>query len=180
MNDKIIYYLQQQQFQKAYAQAYLYFPKVKGHILKHGGNKADAEDVFQDGLLVMTENLTTLNYELKSSATTYLFGICKLLWLAKCRKQGKEIPTDEIPEVELNEDDLLEKLEKEKQFVQLGKVMNDIGEKCQELLLLFYGKKLSMKMIANKLKFSSEKIARNQKYKCLERAKNLVSTKNSS
>lgn len=46
-----------------------------------------------------------------------------------------------------------------------------LGQKCKELLELFYFKKLSMKDISKKLGFASEKVAKNQKYRCIEKAK---------
>ena len=49
-----------------------------------------------------------------------------------------------------------------------------IGKKCQELLQFFYFNNLSMKEIAIKLGFSSEKVAKNQKYRCIEKAKDYL------
>jgi RNA polymerase sigma factor (sigma-70 family) len=69
------------------------------------------------------------------------------------------------------ETDLERILEKEEKLKLAASVVSDLGAKCQEILKLFYYRSLKMKEIAEKLGFRSEKIARNQKYKCLERAK---------
>jgi hypothetical protein len=46
-----------------------------------------------------------------------------------------------------------------------------LGEKCKQILILFYFKKESYKKIATLLDFSDDKIAKNQKYRCLQKAK---------
>jgi hypothetical protein len=51
------------------------------------------------------------------------------------------------------------------------KALETIGEKCWHILKAFYYEGLSMAKIALQFGFSSEKSAKNQKYKCLERAK---------
>jgi hypothetical protein len=44
-------------------------------------------------------------------------------------------------------------------------------KKCKQLLILFYFKKKSFREIAAALAFSDEKVAKNQKYRCLQKAK---------
>ncbi|WP_315821201.1 hypothetical protein [Paraflavitalea speifideaquila] len=50
--------------------------------------------------------------------------------------------------------------------------MLELGERCRELLLLFYNGGLKLKDIAARMGYSSENTAKNQKYKCLEAARN--------
>jgi DNA-directed RNA polymerase specialized sigma24 family protein len=52
------------------------------------------------------------------------------------------------------------------------KVLNELGERCRELLLFFYTGGMKLKDIAVKMGYNSENTAKNQKYKCLEAAKN--------
>ena len=62
-------------------------------------------------------------------------------------------------------------IEDDKPLKQAQEAVMKLGQKCKELLELFYFKKLSMKEIAKKLGFASEKGAKNQKYRCIEKAK---------
>ena len=73
------------------------------------------------------------------------------------------------------ESEFQEAIEREAKFKQIESVLTQIGDKCLQLLKLFYYEGLSMKIIASKVGLKSEKIAKNQKYKCLERAKLKVS-----
>lgn len=52
------------------------------------------------------------------------------------------------------------------------KVVAELKDRCRELLLLFYEGGLKLKDIATRMGYSSENVAKNQKYKCLEAARN--------
>lgn len=58
----------------------------------------------------------------------------------------------------------------------MEKALTQIGKKCQELLELFYGFGKSMAEIAKKLDFRNEKVAKAQKYKCIQKAKEIAFT----
>jgi DNA-directed RNA polymerase specialized sigma subunit len=62
-------------------------------------------------------------------------------------------------------------VEEIQQMENLRFVMNlfeTLGEKCKQVLTLFYFEELSMRDICEKLAFSSEQVLRNKKYKCLQ------------
>lgn len=83
MNDqKLIELLQSNKTDKAFANLYKGYPKVEKLILSKGGTKADAQDVFQEALIVLYRKVTSTKFELTSQLSTYLiicsrdFGIC--------------------------------------------------------------------------------------------------------
>jgi len=65
-----------------------------------------------------------------------------------------------------------ELLEKETRAKLAEQVLNELGQRCRELLLLFYKTGLQLKDIASRMGYNSENTVKNQKYKCLEAAKN--------
>ena len=69
------------------------------------------------------------------------------------------------------EEELQKAIEKEEKMKVTENILARLGDRCFELLKLFYHDSLSMKEIAIKMDFKSEKIAKNQKYKCIQRAK---------
>lgn len=176
MNDEqIIIQLRGNKRDKALVKLYRYFPKVEKLILSKGGSKADAQDIFQESLIIFCEKVEDDGFELTSSANTYIYGICRLLWRNELRKR-KNQKWSEI-QTELNDDaeqELEAKLLQDSRINLIESVLNDLGKRCLELLKLFYYQALSMKDIVKKLDFSSEKIAKNQKYKCMERARKKV------
>jgi RNA polymerase sigma factor (sigma-70 family) len=72
----------------------------------------------------------------------------------------------------ISEQEFLSEIEHENQFKLAEKVITELGERCREILILFYFRSLSLKTIASKMGYNSEATAKNQKYKCLESAKN--------
>jgi len=141
-------------------------------VLKNSGSREDAEDIYQEALIILIRKVQSADFVLTSSLNTYLYSICRFLWSERLRKKNKniEVELEKVePALSENELELLSKKETENTLAE--KAFQQLGEKCKQLLLLFYFKKQAMKDIALKLKFSSEKVAKNQKYRCIEKAK---------
>jgi DNA-directed RNA polymerase specialized sigma subunit len=62
-------------------------------------------------------------------------------------------------------------LQEEEKFKKAETALQKLGDKCKKLLQLFYAQKKSFKEIADELDFTNEKIAKNQKYRCMEKAR---------
>ena len=55
-------------------------------IQKNNGNENDARDMFQEALLVFIKKLQTPNFELTAQPKTYLYAVCRNLWLKQLQK----------------------------------------------------------------------------------------------
>ncbi|HTL80786.1 MAG TPA: sigma-70 family RNA polymerase sigma factor, partial [Bacteroidia bacterium] len=114
--------------------------------------------------------------KLTSSIATFLFSICRFQWMNELRKRKKDASTPLSIDITAEDEKLFsEAIEEESKFKKAESAFMQLGEKCRELLQLFYHRKLDLKSIAGKLGFSNEKIAKNQKYRCLEKAKEIYS-----
>lgn len=171
----IVQLIREKKHSKAFGRLYGYFPVIEKHILKNGGDKDIAADIYQDALVILCRKVENAEFKLTSSLNTYVFSIVRHLWNDELKKRKREQPMiGELSENAITEheweNDVLEN-QKANLAVQ---ALNSIGARCKQLLLLFYTENKSMKDIAKKMEFSSEKIAKNQKYKCLEKAKALL------
>jgi RNA polymerase sigma factor (sigma-70 family) len=155
---------------KALKQLYLYFPKFKKMVIAQGGRKQDAEDIFQEAIIVLIRKVNEADFKLSSAVSTYLFAICKYMWWDNQRNSGSKLSTEELELPSNVLDDLETAVNREKQYKLAEQAFDKLGEKCREILQQFYLQRNSMKVIASKLKLKSEKVARNQKYKCLQKA----------
>lgn len=176
-DSQIIELLQRNNYAKVSEKLYGYFPVIKRFILKNSGSREDAEDIYQEALIILIRKVNTPEFILTSSLNTYLYSICRFLWSERLKKQSKHIEVD----IEKNQHasiahelDTLYKTESEHKLAE--KAFQQLGEKCKHLLLLFYFKKMSMRDIALKLNFRSEKVAKNQKYRCIDKAKENLQT----
>lgn len=86
MNDeKIIQMLREGQETKAFQKLYDHLPKVEELIRKNSGKRSDAKDVFQDALVIFHQKVKN-DLQLTSSIGTYIYGVCRNLWMDELRK----------------------------------------------------------------------------------------------
>jgi RNA polymerase sigma factor (sigma-70 family) len=171
-DQEIIELLKNGKQDKPFRALYKHFPSMKKLILSKGGKLEDAEDIYQEALIILFGKVNEADFKLTSQLHTYLYSICRILWKDELKKRNQLQFAD--VETKLNkaeEDNLEELLENENKAKLAEKVIMELGEKCKELLLLFYAQALSMKKIATKMGYNSENTVKNQKYKCLEAAK---------
>ncbi len=170
MSDQdIIGLLKSQQNHKAFVKLYKYENVVKKHVLSQHGTKQDAQDIFQEALIILHRKANIEAFELTSSLNTLIFGISKNLWRDQLRKKKTILQENNNTIADTIEFDL--SIEQEKKFRLAENALENIAEQCKKLLELFYIKKESMISIANLLGMSSENAAKTQKYKCLEKAR---------
>ena len=150
------------------------FPKVVRLITKNSGTLDSAKDIFQDGLVILMEKVYRKELDLTCSVGTFLYSICRNLWLEQLRKDQKSISfidpyssliADIISIDEETDPDV---------FETVNKAIETLGDPCKQLLECFYYENLSWVEIATSLGYSSAASARNQKYKCLERIRKTV------
>lgn len=170
--DQIIDLIKNRQEEKAYSHLYRYFPVVRKFIVNNGGTRQDAQDIFQDALIIFTRKVQDNAFEQKAQMTTYLYGICRLLWKSHCRKQQRSQAFQSDFSEFTSIDDAEVDIEHEQKVKTAEWALDVLGAKCLQLLNLFYYQDKTMLEISKAMGFASEKLAKNQKFKCLEKARN--------
>jgi len=154
---------------------YRNYPVYKSVFIKSGGNASNAADIYQEALYILIQKISDEKFILSCSINSYLFGICKNLSHEYFRNKDKEVVIEFNTDTDAEEPDFLEPfIEEEKKYSALDKALIKIGERCISILSMFYTQQLSMAEIAANLGFRSEKSAKTQKYKCIEKARNLT------
>ena len=157
---------------------YLYqnfFPLTKSIVEKNSGNFEDAEDVFQDGIIVLFEKISSGPLILNCSLKTFFYSICRNIWMQRLDRKWRLLYQDEIVTeaaqeyeaipLEINE----EKLEKTRLYqVHFLSLPSD----CQKVLSMFISK-MPLKKVAQVMKYKDENYAKTRKYLC----KNLLRKK---
>lgn len=151
------------------------YPMVLKHITLNNGSEEDAQDIFQDAYYILLQKVDDANFVLTSQLNTFLVGISKKLWLKNITKNtvNPELYKEEILFNEKYADDADE--EKLNKVRNLSDGISLLGEPCKTLLIQYYYFKQTMKEIAALLNYTNAENAKNQKYKCLQRLKKLVS-----
>src|SRR5689334_17553065 len=108
MTDKqIIEFLRNNKYQKAVNKLYDVLSTVKNYIRSNNGTTDDAEDIFQDALVVLYKNVQSNSFALTVPLKTYLLAIVKNLWWQELRRRNKIPVTSgqaDIPDVIFSED----------------------------------------------------------------------------
>ena len=146
------------------------FNPVKQLILNNAGSENDAEDIFQEALIIIFKKLKEdQKFVLTSAFTTYIYSISRLLWLKHLRNI-KKIEIDPLNR------DLEEKIEFEPpspvqdQDLRMAiyqRTLLQIPEDCQNILRLT-AQDLTSSEIARQLGFRSEGYVRKRRHFCKE------------
>jgi len=171
-DQQIIEQIRSNRNDKAFLALYKHFPMVRKLVLTKGGNLADAEDLYQEALIILCRKINETDFKLTAQLSTYLYSVCRFLWKDELKKRKKFQFADFETGIDQGEEDNLSELVSQENNIKLAeKIVNELGERCRELLLLFYSRTMKLTEIAKKMGYNSENTAKNQKYKCLESAK---------
>lgn len=159
--------------EKELQQLYKKLPEVKRFLHTFGCRSLDSEDIFQEALLIYTRKKQEATFTLSVEPIHYVKNICKLLWYNQARKTGKQ------NSVELSDDLLVIEsstwFQKEMALQVVEQTLAKLGKQCQEILQLVYGLGWNMVEVAKKVGLRNDKVAKAQKYRCIQKAKELTS-----
>jgi RNA polymerase sigma factor (sigma-70 family) len=147
---------------------------VQTLIVNNSGNAEDAKDVFQEAVIILYEKARSGTFELNCLIRTYVYSVCKRLWLKRLHQMQRFTPEIETLEETVAVEEEMEAHDQHNSDFQLmEKAMQNLGEPCKSLLESYYLHKKSMVAIAEEFGYTNADNAKNQKYKCLLRLKKL-------
>ena len=142
-------------------------PNVKKHVVNNGGSLDDAFDVFQEALMVFYKLAVSQKFEsAKYKIHGFVFTISKNLWINQARKKASSQNWEKTREKEDFDSTVLDNLIDNERKTALELVFQTLGEKCTEILTLFFYNKLSLKEIAEKLGDRSEDAVKVKSHRC--------------
>ncbi len=151
-----------------------HFTMIQHFVENNNGSFDDARDVFQEAMIALYEKVQLDSFVLTCQIKTYLFSICKHLWLKRLQQMGKySSPLSENEESISIELDMGQIEKKDAAFAIMDRALNSLGEPCKSLLEGYYLNKKGMQELASQFGYTNADNAKNQKYKCLMRLKKL-------
>lgn len=145
------------------------FSPVAHYIARMGGSLEEAQDIFQDALVIYYEKVTSVQAEMIISEKAYVLGIAKKIWLQRYKAGSKHQPLNDF-DTEIVTDEQL----------AAGKILyylETAGKKCMELLKAYYYDHLQVSHVTALFGYSSAHSATVAKYKCLEKVRETVKQK---
>ena len=145
-----------------------YFSLVRSFVLNNNGTTDDAKDVFQEAVIAIFRYSQNENFELKCSFETFLYSICRTIWLNNLRNQRVHLnKINEISEFIIFSSSTNEMIEESLEYKLYQKHFQRLSEECKKLLQLFFDK-VSYAEIAKLLGYSSVGFVKKKKFNCKE------------
>jgi RNA polymerase sigma factor (sigma-70 family) len=146
------------------------FNAVKQLVVHNAGSDSDAEDIFQEALIIVFKKLRDEpDFKLTANFTTYIYSISRLIWL-KHLKQVKKIEIDPLNrdmEERIEFEEPLPVEDKDLRMAIYQRTLSRIPEDCQKILRLT-AEDITSREIARQLGFRSEGYVRKRRHFCKE------------
>jgi RNA polymerase sigma factor (sigma-70 family) len=147
---------------------------IQAFVLNNNGTYDDARDVFQEAMIVLYENAKSETFVLTCQIKTYIYSICRRLWLKRLQQLNKfSAQVESLEETVPVEEDIESHEKRDADFAIMDRALGSLGEPCRGILEAYYLQKKDMAEIANAFGYTNADNAKNQKYKCLMRLKKL-------
>lgn len=153
-----------------------YYPVVLRLITQNSGDEEDAEDIYQEALIVLYEKVKDPQFKLSSSLKTFIYSISRNKWLYKLRQEGVGgVSFDDV-------EDFIDVADEPQDFDSepidydnlVEEALQKMDETCRKLLEYFYFHKLPLEAIAQKLGYNNANTAKAKKNKCMNRARSIA------
>lgn len=152
------------------ALAYLYkdiLPKVRTHILKNSGSKEEADDLFQDAVIIFFQKVKEGQFNENHDVGGFIYTICKNLWInvSKRKKVNQKYVDHSVNSHKQDDNQLDQVINKEKENA-MHELFSFLDERCRQLMKSIIYDRKSMAEICEELGYKNEKVAKASKYRC--------------
>ncbi len=151
---------------------------IKSMVYTYGGNEADANDVFQDSLLLLFMKVSQNGFQLSSKFETFFYGLAKYIWInkkAKYRKENRIEDSETFDSLGLHNNDY-DWVEKQELKFRIKRAFDLLPSDCRRLLRwIARGKRL--REVADIMGISLD-TAKKKSSACRKQLKNLLNKMN--
>lgn len=153
----------------------LMMPPVVRYVQRNSGSLADAEDVFQETLMVLAEKVQQPDFQLTASLKTYLVTIARNIWLKRLRDQRvlllrTGMAEEDIADLPAETSDHDESSQSNALLCWLDKATPF----CRALLRAVFFDNEPMETLLLRMGWKNRHTAANQKYKCVQQVKRVA------
>lgn len=151
-------------------------PVIYYDIKINSGTQEDAEDHFQDTMIVVAANVKGGKY-VEGNFEAYFKRVSKNLWLKKLRDGSKMKQTeydDSFNKADEYDDEFVENMIRYDTVIDLvNEKLNELDENCHKVITMFYHHKISLGEIAEKFSWEYS-YAKKKVFLCRKKLKEMV------
>lgn len=137
----------------------------------------DILDVYQDAIIVLNKKIMREeSLDLTCSIQTFLFSIGKNLLKKKGMNNNKWSLKEDSYEIipDIGDLGVIKIIELSEQQQQLFDAIDQLGDKCQNILKMFYYQRYSMESIKTEMGYKHVDVARSQKLRCMKSLRAII------
>ncbi|HUI11470.1 MAG TPA: sigma-70 family RNA polymerase sigma factor [Bacteroidota bacterium] len=146
---------------------------VESLVVRGGGRREDADDVLQEALVALWENVRTGRFSLSARLGTYIYATAKHIWFRRRARGRREIAGEAVDPPDGGESPLEEAISEEEASI-VRRALDELGEPCRTILLMFYWEEEPMESIAARLGMANADTVKSRKYQCKKALGELV------
>jgi RNA polymerase sigma factor (sigma-70 family) len=152
------------------------FRKIRFLITTNNGSEVDAEDIFQETLVVLFRKLRETNYQITSSLNTFIYAVARTMWLKELNSRKIKAEIFDTEDSYISDlPDIIDLIEKNERLKLFREKFEELSNDCKKVLNMFLNN-LSIKDITRIMGYSSEQHTKNRQYRCkkslIEKIKN--------
>ena len=149
-----------------------YYPAIENFVKRNSGTPADAQDVFQETIIVLLDKVPKEDFIMTSSIKTYIIAVASNIWLKRLREAKKVTRFEmnyELEDLSLAEWEMKE--ESKMQGNRLQRIFERLTRHCVIFLTKTFLSGVSREKLIEEMGYRNAHTFDNQKYKCLEQAR---------
>lgn len=143
------------------------FSLVRHLIITNSGSEDDAQDVFQEAMVILYRKLKTEDIVFTSSLSTYLYSVARLVWLKELHRKSKNNVdfTDTLDEFIQHDKELPDIIERNERLRLYREKFEQLSEDCKTILRMFLNN-IPVREITISMGYSSDQHTKNRRYRC--------------
>lgn len=154
-----------------------YYGLLESYVVKNKGSKEDAADAIQETIVAFIDIVEQDKYRGDASVKSFLFSITRNIWLSELRKRNSAENRNQIFEKAKDqvEEQTMQQLIRRENHTAIQQMLDKLGDKCKQLLMLVYYENLAMSDIVLQMPdYQNEQVLRNKKYKCMKQLEQMI------
>lgn len=115
------------------------YPMVEKMVLNSGGCSVQAQDVFQEAMIVAYRRVLSGKFELSCKFSTYIYAVSKRIWIQEKRKKiNKSLRIDETADM-VEEGNFYDSFDQQVGQI-IAKHFSQLSKDCQKILKMHFNK----------------------------------------
>jgi len=143
-----------------------HYPIIEGYITHNQGSREQARDIFQDAMIVVYKRIKSNELELSCKFGTYLYAICKNIWMQERKKYLLRTQKLRQQPLEVNDPGPADDPLLQNHLTDLfNKHFDALSKDCQKILSMYFNN-FSVEDIRAAMNYKDLHHTADRKYRC--------------